>query len=118
MSSRRKQTKWLWFLIPAVLGFAFLAAIIHGLQPPDRGDYRVIDFKSDPWQADFWLDYQGALAENADWVKDPQIIALRIAGYPNITSVRVKQVSGLVTHRDVATVFSVDDNRQSGRTPR
>lgn len=68
-----------------------LAVVVSGCgsasQQTGRDKYRPLNFDKDPWLSGFNKEYEIAIRTNANWVENPEKIALRLAGATNPTKI-------------------------------
>lgn len=99
------QKRKIGYLALLVLG---ICLILEFLIPP-RQKYHVIDFENDlKLTAEFYAEYKKAIANNNDWVKDAETVALCVAGYPNIDGIQPAQID-METAKDgmfIVTILS------------
>ena len=89
---------------PVETADAGTAAVISGEPPDDRGAYRQSQPEETPGFAEFLEAYETARAEQADWVRDPVAVALRLTGYPNSDEESPDQVTLYQTGPERLTV--------------
>lgn len=77
---------------------------VPGEPPAPREAYRPSQPDSTPGYAGFLEAYEAARAEQADWLRDPVAIALRLAGYPNSEREAPDQVTLYQTDPERAVV--------------
>jgi hypothetical protein len=106
ISSLTKRRKLL--LIVVIL----LTGIILSLtsKPVSRNHYLSLDFYQDSRFVAFWEDYNTAVAAHSDWVKDPEIVALRVAGYPNTDNIPPDRVTSFSEENGPTIVTITDQN--------
>jgi hypothetical protein len=78
----------------AVIGGWFIR---NATELPDRSAYLAEDLTSAEWQKRFDIHYQSALAADEEWIADPELVALRAAGYPNDDNIPPESVTTFST---------------------
>lgn len=93
--------------ILALLALCILVACLIKFVKPPREKYQEFDFESGliP-EREFYAAYKEAIALNTDWVKNPEMVALRVAGYPNIDKIDPEKVE-METNADGITIVVV-----------
>jgi hypothetical protein len=73
---------------------------------PIREKYHAIDFENDPvlWRANFLVEYKEAITHDENWVKDPETLALRVAGYPNDDNIPPEKIDREKTENGIVIV--------------
>lgn len=94
-----------FFLLGLVTSVILILVVVKLLESP-RDKYRTIDFENDIWMADFVKDYQQAVIDDDEWIKNAEIVGLRVAGYLNVDKVPPEKVH-LETNREGNVVVTI-----------
>ena len=103
------------YFVLLVLGLSIIVGVISVIffKSP-REKYHTIDFEDDSsWRHEFFTEYNNAVTENDDWVKNAEIVALRVAGYPNDDNVSPEKID-VKMDNDGITVVTVLSPRLMG----
>ncbi len=106
LSSLTKRKKlWLIVVILLIGIILFLNSKSVG-----RNHYLTLDFYQDSRFVAFWEAYNTAVAKHSDWLKDPEIVALRVAGYPNTDNIPPDRVTSFSEENGTTIVTITDQN--------
>ena len=106
ISSLTKRRKLLLILVILLIG----VILSLNSKSVDRSRYLALDFYQDRRFVAFWEAYNTAVETNSDWVKDPEIVALRVAGYPNTDNIPPDQVTSFSEENGTTIVTITDQN--------